>query len=555
MSSLRRKLVVASAVGVFAAWCAGTSGPSPAGGAVGAVGAVEAPQAELQLVLVLDGLRPDSINPTDTPNLHRLRAEGVNFPNSHAAVPTVTRVNSTVLGTGTHPGTNGIVGNSIYVPEVDPVAPFSTGEAEYLYRLQERTGRIALTPTLAERLDAAGKRFVAVGSGSSGGTLLLNPAAAAGVGTMINVGGPDARFASPDEVGAEVLDRFGSPPEEGTDRVDYAISVLTGYVLPDLRPDVAMTWMTEPDGAQHEHAVGSPEALATIRNDDRNIGRVLDALDELGLADRTNIMVVSDHGFSWHTYAVNVARQLVDAGLKADMASTDVVVANTGPLLVYVADRDPAVIRRIAEFLVGRDEIATVHVANQAPSGGDWTPAPGDATDAELALGWVPGTLSLEIVNQANAERGADLLVTLPWTSAPNPFGVPGTSSNGASGDAPTGPLEGPGSGHGSLSPWDIRNTFFAWGADIKDADTSLVPAGNVDVAPTIAALAGLAPAGDFDGRVLIEALEGGPDGSSVAADVAVHSAASPDGRSRGAVQISTVGTTRYVDFARRTTG
>jgi hypothetical protein len=41
-------------------------------------------KARLTLVFVLDGLRPDSINAEDTPTLHRLRAEGVSFEQSHA---------------------------------------------------------------------------------------------------------------------------------------------------------------------------------------------------------------------------------------------------------------------------------------------------------------------------------------------------------------------------------------------------------------------------------------------------------------------------------------
>src|SRR5471032_2408880 len=81
--------------------------------------------AQLNLVFVLDGLRPDSINATDTPNLFRLRNEGVNFINSHSVFPTVTRVNATALGSGMYPGHNGMMGNNIYVPAVNPVASFS----------------------------------------------------------------------------------------------------------------------------------------------------------------------------------------------------------------------------------------------------------------------------------------------------------------------------------------------------------------------------------------------------------------------------------------------
>ena len=62
------------------------------------------PKGKLSIVFVLDGLRPDNVNATDTPNLFRLRQQGVNFVNGHAVFPTVTRVNSPSIATGYYPG-------------------------------------------------------------------------------------------------------------------------------------------------------------------------------------------------------------------------------------------------------------------------------------------------------------------------------------------------------------------------------------------------------------------------------------------------------------------
>src|SRR6516162_2833573 len=87
---------------------------------VGGAYPAAAGRAVLNLVLVLDGLRPDSITPEETPNLWRLRQEGVDFPNSHSVFPTVTRVNATAIATGAYPARNGIVGNSYYSRAVDP---------------------------------------------------------------------------------------------------------------------------------------------------------------------------------------------------------------------------------------------------------------------------------------------------------------------------------------------------------------------------------------------------------------------------------------------------
>lgn len=132
-------------------------------------------KARLTIVFILDGLRPDSINPTDTPNLYRLRQEGVNYLNGHAVFPTVTRVNAPGIATGAYPGTNGMVSNAMYVPAVDPTEAFDTGDFQNLLKLDEVSGgRLLFVKSLGELLQAAGRSLAAVSSGSTGSALLLN---------------------------------------------------------------------------------------------------------------------------------------------------------------------------------------------------------------------------------------------------------------------------------------------------------------------------------------------------------------------------------------------
>ena len=91
----------------------------------------------LVIVFVVDGLRPDCITREDTPTLHRLRAEGVDFAASHAVVPTVTRVNAATLATGAQPGTSGLLGNQVYLPGVDASRALDTGNHRNLKSLQQ----------------------------------------------------------------------------------------------------------------------------------------------------------------------------------------------------------------------------------------------------------------------------------------------------------------------------------------------------------------------------------------------------------------------------------
>jgi len=169
------------------------------------------------IVFVVDGVRPDAITAEDTPTLFRLRAEGVDFANGHAVFPTVTRVNAAALSTGTQPGTNGILGNQMYVPAVDPRRTFDTGDYKNLLRLDQATrGHVLLAPTLAERLHARGLRLAGVSSGSTGSAFLLNPRAPAGIGVLVNgYLDPGKTVAYPPELSEAILAKFG-PAGEGS---------------------------------------------------------------------------------------------------------------------------------------------------------------------------------------------------------------------------------------------------------------------------------------------------------------------------------------------------
>ena len=477
----------------------------------------------LVIVFVIDGLRPDSITAEDTPTLFRLRAEGVDLVNSHAVFPTVTRVNAAAIATGTQPGTNGLVGNQMFVPAVDARRAFDTGNYRNCLTLDQATGgRVLQAPTLAERLHARGLMLAGVSSGSTGSAFLLNPKAVSGIGALVNgYLDPGKTVAYPAGISEAVLARFGPAPVKapGGARFDAAVTwtqrVLREYVLPELAPAVVINWLTEPDHSQHHAGVGSPAAREALRNDDREIARVLEGFD----AASTSVLVVSDHGFTTNTAGVDVAGALVLAKLKAAADSTDVILASSGQAVaLHVDGHDAERIARLARFIQAQDWGGVI-----------------------FAAGSVEGAFPLELIHVANRERSPDLLFTFPWTSRRNAFGVSGTDlANVSAGGAPYV------SDHGSMSPWNVRNTFLAWGAGVKKGVTVGVPAGNVDVTPTVLALLGIDGETGLDGRVVTEALEGGPDPERVAVETRIHTAAA--GAYRAALQISTVDGRRYVD-------
>jgi|GEM_PF-219617 len=91
------------------------------------------------IIMVWDGLRPDSINPTDTPNLYSLRANGVEFADNHSVYPTFTMMNGQSFASGSAPGPadansfagtgSGFYGNTFWQPNPSLTSGIQNGSA------------------------------------------------------------------------------------------------------------------------------------------------------------------------------------------------------------------------------------------------------------------------------------------------------------------------------------------------------------------------------------------------------------------------------------------
>jgi hypothetical protein len=490
-----------------------------------------------QLVLVVDGLRPDAIDRAITPTIARLRDEGVLCVPAHAALPSVTRVNGAAIVTGQQPGTSGLVGNEIYAPAVAAGEPVRTSDGRGLQQLARSSGSLLACPSMASRVQTAGARFVSVGSGSSGSALLLNADASAGHGVMINTDQPreGVPLAIPAAIEDEIVALLGPPPAKARgasylDTMAYAAAVIDRYVLPELAPDVLVFWVTEPDHSQHVFGLGSPRATSALRAADRTVAMVLESVIRDGRQD-PNVLVLSDHGFSTVSGAIDVASELIRAGLKDDLQSDDVVVANTGMAAIYVRDRDADLIAAITRWLHSRPWAEVVFTAPDRPGG-------------EPGTGAVEGTFSTSWLGHVGGEREADVLVALPWSTRANRYGVEGDSvaleRHGQAGYA---------ADHGNLAPHEIRSTMIGWGPAFAARRRSFVPAGNLDVAPTVLHLLGVA-APELDGRVLEELLRGTPADVSRVPEREIVRLPVPGQARSATLGFSSVGEHRYLSWA-----
>ena len=82
-------------------------------------------------------------------------------------------------------------------------------------------------------------------------------------------------------------------------------------------PKFSLLWLSDPDYSQHNTAPGSPVALAALKGCDDNLASVLAALETKGVRQKTDIIVVSDHGFSTLVNPPDLIAELINAGFAA----------------------------------------------------------------------------------------------------------------------------------------------------------------------------------------------------------------------------------------------
>ncbi|PYK97524.1 MAG: hypothetical protein DME19_15980 [Verrucomicrobia bacterium] len=446
--------------------------------------AFAAGKAEHIVVVVWDGMRPDFITEQYTPTLHKLAQEGVLFRDHHPVYLSATEVNGTAIATGAYPAHSGIMANKEYRPRIDRLKAVGT-ESRETVRAGERLarGRYLNLPTVAEILHRAGLKTAV--AGTKGVALLHDSKERDEHYSLGKILYTDKTL--PTNTLTQLILELGSYPkytQPNALRDEWTTRALLGPFWEEGVPKFSLLWLSEPDFSQHDFGPGSETAQAALRSSDGNLARVLGELDRRGLRDKTDILVVSDHGFSTIAQTVDIAKALQAAGFKATrefkkLPSNDdiLVISNGGATLLYVVGRDPKLIRNVVEFLQRQQFSGVLFVRK---------PVAGAFTLDQAGL---------------NTPNAPDILIALRWSPDRSSNGTPGLVFCDESGRKP-------GQGmHVTLSRFDMHNTLVAAGPDFRRGAVDELPTGNVDVAPTILWILGVKPPRPMDGRVLTEAL------------------------------------------------
>ncbi len=310
-----------------------------AGMTVGACGEWGHGRRHNVILFVADGLRSQIVTPETAPALAAVRAEGVDFQNSHALFPTVTTANASAMATGHYLGDTGDFGNFLYTgPKNAPestagVTPSLEDDADLNFVNGLFGGNYLNEDTLLAQARAQG--FVTASIGKKGPTSVHDMSArdAKGEGIVIDdsTGGPkpDTLPLAPDLAAAiKAAGLPVVPPDRGlnadsgaynmpgvrvanVEQQNWFVRVATEVLLPRLKksgkPFVMVYWSRDPDGTQHNQGdslnqltpgINGPTAMAGIRNASDNLQKLRDALKAQGLDKTTDIVVTADHGFT-----------------------------------------------------------------------------------------------------------------------------------------------------------------------------------------------------------------------------------------------------------------
>jgi hypothetical protein len=566
------------------------------------------------ILFVPDGLRGLKVTPETAPAMAAIRDKGTNFKNSHSLFPTFTMANGSALSTGHYLGDSGTFSNTIWtaytsVPAGDTVVPFLENDA-VLGDVDEHFGGNYLDEDTILKL-ARAKGYSTAAIGKLGPTYLFDhtdcPCKPGGTHSVVIDDATGSKVGVPlsDEV-KDALTKADLPlatPARGdngkagdaktpgttsanTVQQGYFADVATKVVLPMFKarnkPFVLVFWSRDPDGSQHNQGdslnavtpgINGPTSMAGIKNADDNLAALRKALDDLGLAASTNIIVSSDHGFSTISkesktspsakvsyadtpkdflpmgfLALDLAKALdlplsdpndKNAAVKdgahpkagngvlgKDPAKPDLVVAsNGGSDLIYLPNKDKKLAARTVKALLAQDYVSGLFVDD--------------------ALGDIPGSLPLSQINLKGKAATPTPSIVVNFRSYVEGCDIP---TNCSVEIADTVLRQGQGM-HGSFGRGDTMNFTAAIGPDFKAGYADALPVSNADVGATAAKLLDLKakPNGKLLGRVMTEAMPNGETPKAMSETIRSDAA---EGGLRTVLKLQRVGSQRYFDAA-----
>jgi predicted AlkP superfamily pyrophosphatase or phosphodiesterase len=472
------------------------------------------PSGRRVLIVGADGLRPDQVTPETMPTYCEVIKKGTLFKSFYSTYPSLTRVCMATLTTGCYPGQHGLMGNLMYAPLFSEDGLLQTGDHQQIMQFQARTGEpLLLCPNLGDRLAKSNMRLTVSAGSSPGASLIWNfhhPQLVVNPATDYNI---------PDLSSLHAI-RGPLPTESDTwikkkERTLWAVRTLIEIQLPDPQNTCMVLWMPEPDETQHYFGVGSHQTKQAQKLVDQCLSEVMAAVCRLGLEDELDVLLVSDHGHSTAHMVGSLADYIQQARKELKKK------------LNFIA---------VDSFIYGDEHNEELAVLAQWLSAQTWC---GMLLAKDSIHRRLNNSVSLSaVIGKVTHERAPLLAVVPAWIDELNEDGIQGSVHYFSKTSQK--------SYHGSLRNDDMRPFCMGFGPSFKKNYVSDIPAGIVDIAPTVCHLLGMSKESGFSGRVLFEGMKDCEERAANHENVRYTECYGNSGYSKG-IRVAEVNETSYI--------
>lgn len=270
--------------------------------------ACRAPSTDVHLIVIsIDGMGPDYYLEADRyglqiPTLRSLMGKGVYASSMETVYPSVTYPAHASLVTGALPAEHGIVANSYYFDGVRrPVVSGENYKTDPVWRVARTkaltTAGVFWPVTRDEPIDWLIPEIWWDGDKGNDAVRLRK----------------EAEISTPGLI--RELQEYIGPPLQKYFESDTVKTDATIYILKKYRPNLLFLHYSHLDYHQHVFGPGSQKAIETLEMQDRQISRIIEAVEEIGIIDNTIFMIVSDHGHAPVSWQINPGVLLNSKGL------------------------------------------------------------------------------------------------------------------------------------------------------------------------------------------------------------------------------------------------